>query len=223
MQKLKKLTPIILLFIIMLISWNTIDFNSIISHKQDIVEYATQNIVFASLIFVFSYFISVALSLPIATALTLLAGIIFGPYLGTMLVVLGATLGATTIFLIIKLTSDSFDLLAKYKKSKHLLTLQKNIKKDAVSYLLFARLVPLFPFVLVNIAPATVGIKASTFISTTFIGIIPGSFIYTYLGYQSGQLENIGDLVSIEMILALTLLGLFSLSPILIKRIKKHD
>lgn len=223
MKKLRAFLPLIILILLMIIAWKFIDITSILAYKSTAIEYANNNLLLKSLTFIFVYFIAVALSLPIATVLTLLAGIIFAPILGTALVAIGATLGAIVVFLVVKHASQSIDITSKYNKSKHLLTLQQNLQKNAASYLLFARLVPLFPFVLVNIAPATVGVKLSTFTWTTLVGILPGSFIYTYLGYQSGQIENIGDLVSIEMLLALTLLGLFSLTPVLIKRIKKHD
>lgn len=220
MTKLKKFLPLICLITLMIIASQFINIQIILDYKNQLISLAENNIILASLSYVTIYFIAVALSLPIATVLTLLSGIIFGPVLGTLIVISGASLGAITIFLIIKKASGSEGLLNKYNNSKSLLTLQKNLKENAVNYLLFARLVPIFPFVLVNIAPATVGIKLSTFAWTTFIGILPGSFIYTYLGYQSGQIENISDLVSLEMLLALTLLGLFSLTPILFKRKK---
>lgn len=220
MKKLKKFLPIILLISLMAISSFFVDQNSILESKELLVNFAQENIFLASFAYILIYATCVALSLPIATILTLLAGIVFAPFLGTVIVVTGATIGAIVIFMVVKTTSNNLNIIQQAQKSKHLLTLQKNLQKNAVSYMLFARLVPIFPFVLVNIAPATVGIKLSTFVWTTFIGIIPGSFIYTYLGYQSGQLESVADLVSTEMILALVLLGLFSLTPMLYKKIR---
>lgn len=220
MNYLKKYAPLIILIILMITASQFIDSQTIISYKDSILEFYLQNKLLTAFAFFSFYLITVALSLPIATVLTLMAGIIFGPFLATLIVVSSATLGATVIFLIVKKATNNSSIINKYKNSKSLLTLQENIKKDAASYLLFARLVPVFPFVLVNIAPATVGIKTSTYIWTTFIGIIPGTFVYTYLGYQSGRLENISDLVSIEMLSALALLGVFSLTPILIKKLK---
>ena len=223
MIKLKNYIPLIFLVMCMIILSFIIDKQDIINSKDLIINYANENLLITSLIYVLVYFICVALSLPIATVLTLLAGIVFGPYLGTGIVVIGATLGATAIFLAVKKATNNKSLLDKYKNSKSLLTLQENIKQDAANYLLFARLVPLFPFILVNMAPATVGVKLSTYLWTTFIGIIPGSFVYTYLGHQSGQLENISDLVSPEMISALVLLGLFSIIPLIIKKLKNKE
>lgn len=223
MQKIKNYIPLITIILFMIVLSFIIDKQDIINSKDLIINYANQNLILTSIIYTLIYFICVALSLPIATVLTLLAGIVFGPFLGTTIVVIGATLGATGIFLAVKKATNNKSLLDKYKNSKSLLTLQKNIKQDAANFLLFARLVPIFPFVLVNIAPATVGVKLSTYIWTTFIGIIPGSFVYTYLGHQSGRLENISDLVSPEMISALVLLGVFSLIPIIIKKLKQGN
>ncbi|HAG53185.1 MAG TPA: hypothetical protein DCL21_05305 [Alphaproteobacteria bacterium] len=220
MEKIKKSLPLVILVAIMIIASMYIDKQTILNYKYSIIQYSNENMTITGIIYLMLYFICVALSLPIATILTLLAGVIFGPILGTGIVVIGATLGALAIFLIVKNAAGDEGLLAKYKNSKSLLTLQKNIKEDAVSYMLFARLVPIFPFVLVNVAPATVGVKTSTYLWTTLIGIIPGSFVYTYLGYQSGKLEGVSDLISIEMISAMVLLGVFSLLPIFIKKIK---
>jgi len=220
MEKIKKYLPLALLIAVMITASMYIDKQTILNYKDSIILYSNENMMLTSIGYLILYFVCVALSLPIATILTLLAGIIFGPMLGTGIVVVGATLGALVIFLIVKNAAGDEGILAKYKNSKSLLTLQRNIKEDAVSYMLFARLVPIFPFVLVNVAPATVGVKTSTYLWTTLIGIIPGSFVYTYLGYQSGKLENISDLVSIEMISAMILLGVFSLLPIFIKKIK---
>tara|TARA_Y100001960_G_scaffold82115_1_gene87646 strand:- start:738 stop:1421 length:684 start_codon:yes stop_codon:yes gene_type:complete len=223
MQKIKNYIPLAIIIILMISLSFIIDKQDIINSKDLIINYANEHIILASIIYTLVYFICVALSLPIATILTLLAGIVFGPLLGTSIVVIGATLGATGIFLAVKKATNNKSLLDKYKNSKSLLTMQENIKQDAANYLLFARLVPIFPFVLVNIAPATVGVKLSTYLWTTFIGIIPGSFVYTYLGHQSGRLENISDLVSPQMISALVLLGVFSLIPILFKKLKHKD
>jgi uncharacterized membrane protein YdjX (TVP38/TMEM64 family) len=223
MKNIKKYTPIIILIMLMIIAGCLIDTQSISLYKNYLTEYKNSSPIICAIIYLFVYIISVALSLPIATILTLLAGVIFGPIYGTIIVITGATFGAIIVFLIVKNTSKNLSFLNKYTKSKSLLTLQNNLKENAVSYLLFARLVPLFPFVLVNIAPATIGIKTSTFFWTTFMGIAPGSFIYTYLGYQSGNINSVSDLISKEMLLALTLLGVFSLIPILIKKRDKKN
>jgi uncharacterized membrane protein YdjX (TVP38/TMEM64 family) len=91
---------------------------------------------------------------------------------------------------------------------------------NAVNYLLFMRLVPLFPFVLVNIVPALFNIPLRVFIITTFIGIIPGTAAYVYFGQQLGDIDRPADLLSAEMLVAFGILGTFALIPTLYKQWK---
>ncbi|MEK7825146.1 MAG: VTT domain-containing protein [Nitrospirota bacterium] len=94
----------------------------------------------------------------------------------------------------------------------------QGFNKDAFSYLLFLRLVPLFPFWLVNLVPAFIPVAIRTYITATAIGIIPGSFVFANLGQSLGQIKSLNNLISPEVIIALMLLGLFSLSPIMLKK-----
>ena len=94
------------------------------------------------------------------------------------------------------------------------------MRENAVSYLLFLRLVPLFPFFLVNIVPAFFDVKTRTYIWTTFIGILPGTMIYVNVGRSLGSVENPGDLVSPDLIISVALLGVAALTPILYKKWK---
>ncbi len=167
--------------------------------------------------FVGAYTLAVALSLPIATLLTLLGGFLFGKWLGTLLVVTGATIGASIIFMIAK-TSLGSTLREKagtvYKK------IEGNMKDNAAHYMLFMRLAPIFPFFLVNIVPALFNISLRVFVLTTFFGIIPGSFVLVNVGQELGDIENIKDIMSKDILFAFALLGLFALIPTIYKQIK---
>ena len=90
--------------------------------------------------------------------------------------------------------------------------------ENAMSYLLFLRLVPLFPFFLVNLAPAFTDIRLATFVAGTFIGIIPATFVYVNLGETLGRIDSLSGLVSRETIGALVLLGLLALVPVLVRK-----
>ena len=144
----------------------------------------------------------------------------------------GATIGASLLFLIAKYALADF---FKAKSSKFIKKMAKNFSQDAASYLLFLRLVPLFPFTLVNVIPAILGVRFTTFVWTTAIGIIPGVIAYTYAGEglrsiialraiacekniaPCGQALNASDLVTKEIIIAISLLGLVALIPVIIK------
>ncbi len=168
-------------------------------------------------LFVLSYAVCVALSLPIATLLTLLGGFLFGVWIGLGAVVLGATVGATVLFLIAR-SSLGDPLRQKAGPLYH--KVASHMQTNAVGYLLFMRLVPVFPFFLVNIVPAFFGMNAGAYAITTFIGIIPGTFVFVNLGQQLGEIASLSDLVSAQMLIALGLLGLFALIPTVYRHFK---
>lgn len=220
---IKRFAPLSVLILVMLavyFSGLTQYFNLeyIQSNKDSLDMFVKSNPYISAALFIGLYTLSVALSLPIATVLTLLGGFLFGSIIGTFYVVTSATIGATIIFVIAQSAlGESLRNKAKgiYGKVK------TQFEEDGVSYLLFMRLVPLFPFVIVNILPALLGIKLRTFLWTTFFGIIPGSFVYVNLGGALGEITSLSGLVSGRTIGALVLLGVFALAPIALKKIKK--
>lgn len=167
--------------------------------------------------FVLIYAACVALSLPIATLLTLLGGFLFGVWIGLMAVVLGATVGATGLFLIAR--SSLGDPL-RQKAGPLYNKVASHMQTNAVGYLLFMRLVPIFPFFLVNIVPAFFGMSVLAYALTTFFGIMPGTFVFVNLGQQLGEIGSVSDLVSTQMLLALGLLGVFALIPTVYRHFK---
>ncbi|MFN4277131.1 MAG: TVP38/TMEM64 family protein [Ferrovibrio sp.] len=171
------------------------------------------------------YTLTVAFSLPVASLVTLAGGFLFGPWLGTLWTALGATLGATAIFLAARAAlGDHLAAFLRHKAGPRLAALEHELRHNGFHYLLFLRLVPAFPFWLVNIAPAFFGIPLRTYIAATAIGILPGTFVFTYLGHgldttleQSGSV-GVAGLLSLEILIALTLLALLSLLPVWLKR-----
>jgi len=182
-----------------------------------------------------------ALSLPAASLITITGGFLFGWFVAGLIAVAAATAGATIVFLIAK---TSFGDALRAKAGPKLTKLAKGFSDDALSYLLFLRLVPAFPFWLVNLAPAFLGVRLSTFVIGTFVGIIPGTFAFAFLGagfdkiiaeqemaYQaclkSGDQAvratcsfsiNPGALLNTELIMAFVALGVIALIPVALKR-----
>lgn len=193
-----------------------VSLSSFHEHKAALQNISTKHSFLTVILFSSLYIGSVALSLPIATLLTLAAGFLFGWIKGTLLVVASATIGASIIFMIAK-SSAGQTLRDKagplYKKA------EENMNDNAVSYLLFLRLVPVFPFFLVNILPALFNIPLRIFFITTFLGILPGSTVYVYVGQELGNIETIKDLISKEMLIAFALLGILALTPSLHKQL----
>jgi uncharacterized membrane protein YdjX (TVP38/TMEM64 family) len=163
------------------------------------------------------YTASTALSLPGGLVLSLTTGFLFGRWVGSLLIVCAATLGATLVFLAARyLFADA----ARKRMGGLAQKINEGFTKDAFNYLLFLRLVPLFPFWLVNLAPAFSNVKLGTYVLATAIGIIPGSFVFANLGQTLGQIDSLQGLLSPQVIGAFVLLGVFALVPVLLKKIK---
>ncbi len=140
------------------------------------------------LAFVALYAAVVALSLPGGAVLTMAGGFLFGWLLGGLASIVGATIGASIVFLIARSALGEF-LAAR--AGPWLSRFRQGFQDDAFSYLLFLRLVPIFPFWLVNLAPALLGVGFVTYVATTFLGIIPGTFAYS-LGRQRPRQRHPG-------------------------------
>lgn len=176
-------------------------------------------------LFLFSavYILVVAFSIPGASVLSLLFGALLGTVVAGSLIVISATIGATLIFLAAKYALQ--DTL-KERAGPWLSKMRAGFKQNALSYLLFLRLVPAFPFFVVNIVPAFMGISLRLYIMTTFIGIIPGTFVYASIGsgigyvLEQGKTPDLSVLSSAQVLLPLAALGLLSLVPIVYKKMK---
>jgi len=164
------------------------------------------------------YAAATALSFPGAVVLTLAAGFVFGPWVGTAVVVAGATVGATLAFLGARyLFADA----ARRRMGPRLRRLAAGFEADGFSYMLFLRLVPAFPFWLVNLAPALTSLGTRTFVTATAIGIVPGSFVYCYLGARLSTLRSPSDVYrDPRWLVALGLLAALSLAPVAWKKFR---
>jgi uncharacterized membrane protein YdjX (TVP38/TMEM64 family) len=170
------------------------------------------------------YIISTALSVPGAVFLTLLGGYLFPQPFSTIYVVLSATCGATLIFLAARTALKDF---LEKQAGPFLKKMESGFQENAVSYLLFLRFVPLFPFWLVNIAPAFFGVSLITFIWTTLVGIFPGTLVFTLAGgglekiLENNEPFSLNTIFNIQIKIALILLGVIALAPIVWKKFKK--
>lgn len=166
-------------------------------------------------LFIVAYAIVTSLSLPGAVILTLAGGFAFGAALGTVFVNLGATTGATLAFLTARyLLRDTVE--QKFVTSMR--PFQDGFAKNAFSYLLTLRLIPLFPFFVVNLVSGLTRVSAGTYIGATALGIIPGSFVYAYAGRQLGTINSLHEIASPNVIGAFVLLGLLALVPVVHKK-----
>lgn len=190
-------------------------------NREALTAFVADNFALAALAYVGVYIAAVAFSLPGALLLTLAGGFLFGAVWGTVLTVLAATIGATVIFLFARVIFGD-NALEKFGPQAR--KLAANIQKNAWSYLLVLRLVPLFPFFLVNLIPAFAGVGTATYMLTTVFGIIPGTAVFSSAGAglgtvlaQGGDI-SIGSILTAEVWFALTGLALLSLLAIPLRK-----
>lgn len=174
--------------------------------------YAMHQTIFAVIFFV-SYVLVTALSIPVATAFTLLGGAIFGFIPGLIMASFASTIGATLAFLIARFLLKT-SIQKKYAKS--LEHINNGFKKDGAFFLFALRLTPLFPFFLVNLVMGILPIRLSTFYLISQIGMLPGTAVYVFAGTELGKLESLSDIASPSLLIAFTLLGIF---PLLAKKL----
>jgi len=196
------------------------------THRQEIVNFVSENYVLSALGFIAVYVLVVALSLPSAVLLTLSGGFLFGATAGTIFTLIGATVGATLLFVFAR-TMMGDNPMSHFGTTGTKLACA--IKANAWSYLLVLRLLPLFPFFLVNVIPAFAGVRISTFVITTFFGIIPATIIFSLSGAGLGNVLDQGSSVTIDSILtpqimaSLGGLALLALVAIPLKRKFQND
>ncbi len=224
-----KILPLLILLISLALFfyfrlYQYLTFAALQQHRNFLHQWTSQHSVLAPLIFMGTYIIAVAISIPSATIITLLGGFLFGIVFGTLYVVISATIGAISIFLAAR---SAFHALFFAKAKPWLEKMEKGFQKNALQYLLFLRLVPLFPFWLVNIVPALLNVRLRTYIIATFLGIIPGVLIYVSVGngldtlFQSGHSPDLGIIFKPAILLPLFGLAILSLIPVIYRKWKE--
>ncbi|MEO9900263.1 TVP38/TMEM64 family protein [Nisaea sp.] len=190
-------------------------------NRELLTGFVTDHYVLAALAFIALYAIVTGLSVPGAAVLTLSGGFLFGAFGGTAYAVIGATMGATAIFWAAR---TAFGDTLRARAGKAIDMMREGFRRDAFNYLLFLRLVPAFPFFIVNLVPAFLGVSTRTYVLATVIGIIPGGFVFATVGAGLGSIFDqqgeigLGDIMTLEIILAMVGLGLLALVPVVAKR-----
>jgi uncharacterized membrane protein YdjX (TVP38/TMEM64 family) len=170
----------------------------------------------AALLFFLVYVAVTALSLPVAAPLSLLAGALFGRWLGTALVAVAATAGATLAFLSSRYL---FRDLVQRKFSRRLTSVNEGVRREGAYYLFVLRLVPLFPFFLVNLGMGLTPLSVFTYAWVSLVGMLPGTFLYLNAGQELGELARPSDVFSWSVILSFSLLGVL---PLLLRRLLRR-
>ena len=170
--------------------------------------------------FIAIYIIQTALSLPGAAVLSLAAGAIFGALIGTLYVNIGATVGATLAFLVARYL---FHDVIQNKFGPRLEKINRELETQGFNYLLFLRLVPLFPFFLINLGAGLTKVPLRTFFFGTMIGIIPGSFVFCNAGASLATITSMREVASPRVLGSFALLGLFAIVPVLYQKFKRKQ
>ncbi len=184
-------------------------------NRDRLLAFTESNYAASVAIFILTYIVVTGLSLPGAVILTLAGGFVFGAVIGTLFVNLGATTGATLAFLAARYLLRDW---VEQKFGRWIEPVQQGFAKNAFSYLLTLRLIPLFPFFVVNPVSGLTRVNVGTYVAATAIGIIPGSFVYAYAGRQLGTISSLEEIASPNVIGAFVLLGLLALAPIVYKK-----
>ena len=237
---IKQWLPLVLVLLVLFAGYfsglkDYISLSNLIEQRENINVFVSDNYVSAIVIYVLVYTLLVAISFPGASALSVTSGLVFGWFVAGVATVTAATLGAVIIFLIAR---SSLGNILKNRAGGFMSKMVEGFQKDAFQYLLTLRLIPAFPFWAVNIVPALLNMKLAPYAIATFIGIIPGTFAFTYLGSgldsviaeqeranpgcaEAGTCEiEIGALVTTELLLALAFLALLSFLPFIIKKLR---
>lgn len=202
-----------------------LSFEMLKEHRKTAMEWYQHNHFVAIVSIFLVYVLVVALSIPGAAWLSLAAGFLMGTVVSTIVVVFAATLGALGIFLIARYAlADFFHEKAGATGRK----MEEGFRENALSYLLVLRLVPLFPFWLVNLVPALMEVPARTFVIGTFFGIIPGTAVFCSIGsglgavFDGGEVPDLNIVFQPEIFGPLLGLALLSLVPVAYKKLKKE-
>jgi uncharacterized membrane protein YdjX (TVP38/TMEM64 family) len=196
-----------------------LDFETLKAHRAELLAFTQRHYTAMLIGATLAYTLATAVSFPAGVLLTLAMGLLFGRWVGTAAVVLAASVGATLAFLAARyLFADA----ARRRMGPRLQRLSRGFEEDAFNYLLFVRLVPIFPFWLMNLVPAFTPISTRTFMVATAIGILPGSFVFVNLGESLLRIHSARDLLSTTVLLSFTLLGVLSLMPVVVKKVRRR-
>lgn len=197
--------------------------------RDDLRTFVDHHYITSAFAFLIAYIVAVAFSFPAASVLTIFGGFLFGWMVGGALVAAGATVGASLLFLA---TRSAFGGFLRQRVDGVVKRLADGFRENAFGYLFVIRLAPVFPFFVVNIAAALFDISLAQFVTATFLGILPGTLAYAYLGQgvdsvlvatnASGQEAGLADLVTPEITLSFLVLAVVAAVPTVVAHIRRR-
>ena len=203
-----------------------LSFQALADNREALIAFRDGNYLLTALAFIAAYVVIVAFSLPGATIATLTGGFLFATFPGALFNIIGATIGATVIFLAARWGLGE-KLAAKMESSQGAVKkIKDGIDENQWSMLFLIRLVPAVPFFVANLVPALVGVPLHRFVVSTFLGIIPGAVVYTSVGaglgevFARGETPNLGIIFEPHILLPILGLSALALLPVLLKALR---
>jgi uncharacterized membrane protein YdjX (TVP38/TMEM64 family) len=209
---------------------DALSFETLRDNREGLIAWRDQNLMLAGLAYMLAYVAVVAFSLPGGAVMTMAGGFLFGVLAGSAMAVVAATLGATAIFLAAKhgLGDALHARILAGKPSGRLARLEAGLRQNAFNYLLFVRLIPAFPFALVNLVPAFLGVGLQTYVAATLLGIVPGTVVYAWIGAGLGAVFERGEAPDLSIlfdpVILGPILGLAALAalPVVVKALRRE-
>jgi uncharacterized membrane protein YdjX (TVP38/TMEM64 family) len=231
MLSLRRVVPLALLLVALAAFWasgvaSQLDWAALARHQATLSAWIARHRVIAPLLYAASYAVLTALSVPEAAVFTVAGGLLFGTLLGGTLAVVGATAGALVLFLAAR---SAFATGRAARAGSRLTRIRAELQRNGFHYLLAIRLIPLFPFWLVNLAAALAGMRLWAFGAATLIGIIPGTFVFASIGTGVGDVLAAGNRPNLALIFSppilgpMVALGLLALLPVLWRKWMRRD
>ncbi len=196
------------------------------AHRATLLAFVASHAILAPVLYFAIYAAVVALSLPGGAMMTVAGGFLFGPLRATVLVVFAATLGATLLFLIAR---SAVGERLRARAGPWMAKMEAGFRANALSYLLVLRLIPLFPFFVVNLVPAFLGVSLRVYVIGTLFGIVPGTAVYALAGSGLGAALDQGDRFDVssvltpQMVAALAGLAALALLPVAYKKLRRGE
>jgi uncharacterized membrane protein YdjX (TVP38/TMEM64 family) len=201
----------------------------LVSNRDSLKAYVESHYLLAGGLYFAIYTVAVAFAFPAASLLTILGGFLFGWFVAGTLTAFSATIGATLLFMAAR---TAFGDVLKRKAGPAVSRIAGSFEDNAFGYLLVLRLAPIFPFLAVNIAPAFFNVSLRTYVIATFVGILPGTYAYAYLGEgldsvvrsvsAAGETLTLSDIVTPELKIAFLVLAVVAAVPLVVKRLWKR-
>ena len=231
MAQLKRFLPLAILVLAIVVVFASglddyLSFEQLRRNRAHLLAFVDRHAFLAPLLFMVVYAAVIALSIPGGAVLTMAGGFLFGVALGTLCAVVAATVGASLVFFAAKTAlGDSL----RRKAGPWMRRMEDGFRENALYYLLFLRLIPVFPFWLVNLVPAFLGVPFPTYVAATFVGIIPGSLVYASVGnglgavFDAGQSPDLGIIFRPAIILPIVGLAVLAILPVAYKKIRSNQ